>query len=286
MARNKKLTEFPAILMAIPTLPVQPRVYRETLAAVEALEWPGRLDVMQLRRDGLHADPNADLAAKLEQARRLAIAGDYESLLIVEADMLPPSDTIYRLMDMDADIAYGLYCSRRQGHPWLLASTLNAEDATRLDAAGMAAAWGNVMPSAGVGTGCTLLNRKALRKLAFRHVAGSYSPDWWLALDAQDAGLSQAHDCGLLVGHIIQHAPLAAVWPAQDGHRLVVEAAHIYELSPERLYEVAQRLTFMRDGQEPAYHGPGDVIVIEDRLAQPLLAAHKIRAVQATEGRG
>lgn len=81
--------------------------------------------------------------------RQLTLDGDYTHLLIVEADTIPPTDAIDKLLNNNVDVVSGLYRYR--------------------DEEKNIVAWGeketdkNIVEVDGTGTGCLLLSRKALK---------------------------------------------------------------------------------------------------------------------------
>src|SRR5690606_18039005 len=139
-----------------------------------AQEWVGPLDMVLGRVEPPMGDHFHDLAAKHNEARRLALAGNYDALWVVEYDMILPPDALRKPAEVDADIVYGLYVARQQPWLWLYATTLGLTHVRWLVYSpfatdGLAASlWGQVVESAGVGLGCTLIRRRALERLAFR----------------------------------------------------------------------------------------------------------------------
>ena len=70
--------------------------------------------------------------------------------------------------------------------------------------------WDKVVPSDGLGFGCTLIHRRVLEKIQFRYKA-ELGPDFHFAKDAKAAGFKQATDCRVHVGHVMDEH--TTVWP-------------------------------------------------------------------------
>lgn len=154
-----------------------------------------------------------DLCDKHNRARQMVLGGDYDAMLHVDADMVVPVDTIQRLMAVNADVAYGLYVSRRDPDRWLcftdrsMATTLSMRRERISD---------GCIESYGAGLGCTLIHRHVLERIAFR-TDGHVASDWWFAIDAANYGFKQAHDLGCACGHINGDTVL---WPDAEAESL------------------------------------------------------------------
>ena len=80
--------------------------------------------------------------------RDLTLNGEYTHLLIVEADTIPPKDSVAKLLSNQVDVVSGLY-RYRDGDKNLVAWGIEESDT-------------DIVPVEGTGTGCLLLSRKAL----------------------------------------------------------------------------------------------------------------------------
>lgn len=219
------------ILLYCPTMPCRPFVHPATLDTIWGIEWDDPIDVMLgWQVEGESAHPYDDINDKYNRARLTVLQGDYDALLTVEADMLVPPDTLTRLAAVDADVAYGLYCSRhnRRGRPdgykWLAFQYATADASISWSAHPPAAirrkVWGKVKETVGLGFGCTLIRRSVLERIAFRtHPTHAVSNDWMFSLDCQAQGFRQAHDFGLICGHILADGD-RAIWPDIDADGL------------------------------------------------------------------
>ncbi len=149
----------------------------------------GKLDYLQLR-DGYEQKDDggrANLVAKQEKARRLALDSGYDYLLFLEEDILPPPNAIELLLSCESDVAYSLYCFRRPPYLW---SAFVVMDPDRMIGHPLTVnpsltkslfEKGSVIDADGVGFGCTLIKRDVLEKVPFRinydrpHSSGGYS---------------------------------------------------------------------------------------------------------------
>ncbi len=221
-------------------------IYPETLASIMALEHDDVLDRHFASGDNPFDQGWENVTYHHNQARRMVLAGGYDALLSIEADMVVPPDAISKLIDANADIAYSLYVGRHKPNRWMAYKSLGmwggasvSLDYTGKDAR---AAWGNIIDVAGVGMGCTLIHRSVLEQLQFRLHDGNHSwiqeeyaddfralgtnpyeerkqmvcDDYLLAMDAQHYGLSQRANMSLVCGHIDNDSIL---WPDPEARK-------------------------------------------------------------------
>jgi len=182
----------------------------------------------EMRLDWLHmtgnppggADGHDIVTAKYREAQTVFLAGPWDVFVAIEDDMIIPPDTFTRLLallDGGAHIGYGLYAFRH-GYPrWSAYTVLDERYGRSLstDEELARAAWGRVIDVAGVGMGCTVIRREVLERFQFQR-RGLACNDWYLAVDAQAAGLIQRCDCGLVCGHISLEPSPRVLWPDPD----------------------------------------------------------------------
>ena len=158
-------------------------------------------------------DGRANILHNYQKARRLMLDNGYDALMTVEADMIIPSDAIRRLIDCEADIAYGLYVFRAVSS-WSAFTRLDKLSGRSVSKdPELAKEWfGTRRQVAGVGFGCTLIKRHVLEAIEFRSEPGSAN-DWYFSLDAQEKGFKQVCDLGLVCGHIDLHPVPRVIWP-------------------------------------------------------------------------
>lgn len=213
------------------------QLYLHTVQSVFLQQWDGPLDFLFLSGESTD-DVYQAVTDKYNRARAQALAGGYDALFCVEADMLIPNDALAKLANVGSDVAYGLYCWRHgkalgmwSAYPVVSPtkgfSLSHIKDEAR-------ACWGQLAIVNGVGLGCTLIRRRVLEACAFRHAYGSETRnipvhcDWCLAEDCQEHGFTQVMDLSVVCGHILPTEPKAAVWPdptKEDLYRIDLLAA-------------------------------------------------------------
>lgn len=257
------------VLVVVPMAPKPPRLYAATYASIVELQCDGHLDIIWMRHDGSDGH-YSDLADKLNGAAAVAQWGGYDAMLIVEYDMIVPPDALQKLLQVDADIAYGLYCSRvTAGHNWLMVDDIDDYSITWPTDAERRASWGNVVTSCGVGTGCTLIRTDALENLAFR-IGTTGAPDWSLATDAKRLGLRQAHHCGVVCGHIMDERRI--LWPDPDQPEMyrIDERDNLLLLAADQRYRVQPGHAVVKDRIGATYR-PGEVVELDPNQAALLV---------------
>lgn len=208
------------VLTYVPLCPTQPRLHPLTAAAIENLEWP-TMPIVFGRNDAA-TNHYADLCAKHNQARDMALDGGYDALFFVEADMVIPPDALRKLVALDVPVAYSLYVSRHPKHEWLaLTRLMPTEHEYVSDDPDYAKHWfgdgTQAVETCGAGMGCTLIRRDVLERLAFR-LDGGNADDWTFALDCVAYGIPQFTHTGVVCGHIARNAVL---WPDVTAKGLV-----------------------------------------------------------------
>jgi hypothetical protein len=169
------------------------------------------------------------VTAKYQEAQRHFLAGDWDTFIAVEDDMVLPTDALERLERMllaGVDIAYGLYVLRHGlSYRWNAYSALTEEGGRSVSQERQAAvaAFGQIIPVKGVGLGCTAIRREVLEGIDFRR-GGPACNDWYLAVDGEKAGYQQRCDLGLVCGHMTMEPSPRIVWPAAD------DPQHLYRI--------------------------------------------------------
>ncbi len=245
--------------------PTRHRIFGRTLNSIMRLRWPGELHILFDRDDHPKIDNHyAHLAWRHNQIRDKMFREGYDAVLMVEADMIVPEDTLERLTAVDADVVYGLYCSRHNDHRWLVATELGMGSSKFLsyDRERAKASWGQVVPSVGVGMGCTLIYRHVFKKVKFRVVPGpgighGAADDWYFALDCQTAGFRQATDLGVVCGHITTHPAPMVIWPTIEDDDL-----YFLELLPGTVIHPLE---------------PGDEVELKFNQHVPVMRLDKVR---------
>ena len=140
--------------------------------------------------------------------REIFLNGDYEYLMIIESDIIPPKHIIESLMEHDKDVCCATYMIGRKGerHPCLFKPGLikrkvgsiyikmvDHHQAKELD--------GDLWEVKGMsGMGCHLIKRKVLEKLSFHHGV-SHHCDAEFHNDLHKEGIEDYIDTGILCKH-------------------------------------------------------------------------------------
>lgn len=173
-----------------------------------------------------------NLTAKQNQARSIVIKNNYTHLLFIEEDMLVPKDALIKLLNLDADVAYGLYCFRRPPFMWNAAAALDPNKLVWYSYSNgqkdfINQQFGNSLPVDGLGFGCTLIKREVLEKVEFRinwehtHPNGEPShSDVYFACDCIENGFIQICDTSVLCGHITPAPKPSILIPTKLGEGL------------------------------------------------------------------
>lgn len=202
-------------------------VYRlepETVMAIMGLEWPGPL-TLHLQRDNPHQGGGRPTGIKnhlhqYQRGRDHFLRGDYDAMLVIESDVIPPPDALQRLAALEVDLAYGVYLFRvskvvnvmERYKPWPVPVRNMGESLTVRGLFEQARAQG-VIDCSGAGFGCVLIRRHVLADLPFDYDPADLSSffDWQWAQDAHRAGYHMRADMAVLCGHKKENGEV--LWP-------------------------------------------------------------------------
>jgi len=188
----------PYVCAATPHNRLQPAMIRSVFLQT----WRGHIDHHFTSRND-DPVPGMNIVHAYQRLRAMFLAEPaYTHLWIVENDLIIPPDALERLLKVceQADIAYALYVFRRGINVNIMRH--DTTDPITNDPVLWARAWGKVVPCAGLGFGCTLIQRHVLERFPMRTEIGGGDADTCLARDAKKAGLVQQADLGLVCGHI------------------------------------------------------------------------------------
>lgn len=217
------------VLMFTPRL----RALGRALVSVYAMRaaWGRPIDCLEIQNDQPYQtekgpEGNKNVLNLYRQARRTFLANPhYTHLLTVEDDMVVPRDALQKLMDLDVDVAYSLYCwrwgppHRLSAYRYLYADNGCSWGTDEPHTARRYMETGAVVDVAGVGLGCTLIRRDVLEAIDFR-LGGAPANDWWFAVDCQKTRVRQVAHFGVVCGHIRLDPSARVIWPDQDAPQL------------------------------------------------------------------
>lgn len=192
------------------------KLNRVTAESIHSLEFDGAIDRL-FAHDNPYGDMNSrNILYNYQKAERIVKAEGYDYLMTIEDDIIPPPDALQKMIAVNADIVYGVYCFRK-GAPLINISKPN----DHMESYGLPdnlKAWqevfGQVIECGGLGLGCTLIKRQVFDSLSFHSISG-HDSDTQLALDARRLGLRQMCDTSVLCGH--RRSNSVVIWPTIDG---------------------------------------------------------------------
>jgi hypothetical protein len=202
------------VLVVCPTYRLEPR----TVEAIFAFQWDGPIDYYFTRDNPYRQDVRRgyfNIWHNLVKARQMFLNANYDAMLIVESDILAPTDTLTKLAGVDADVVGGLYVMRH-GTPVANAFVYvpgQVNPGTYLEALELRGRWGGVVRTNGVCTGCVLIRRHVIEQIPFR-MHEMAAPDWAFMEDCNQAGLVTVCDTSVICGH--KRPDGVVLWPSRD----------------------------------------------------------------------
>jgi hypothetical protein len=240
------------VLLFCPTVKLSHAVFD----AIHALHFDGTLD-----RLFTHDNPYGEINGKnilhnYQKAERIVKAENYDYLLTVEDDIIPPPDALEKMIAVDADIVYGVYCFRR-GRPMLnIAKPYDLTESYSLpnNIKDWQTLCGQIIPCGGLGFGCTLIKRSVFNAVSLHSDSGT-DADSQLAHDARRLGLSQMCDTTVLCGH--RRPDNTIVWPTPQGWieygmHVPLATREIIAQRPMAFWDSEEQVIRMQTGEQRA----------------------------------
>ena len=210
-------------------------VYRledRTIKAIMSLEWDGPLTFV-LQRDNPHNDEDVRQRGvknhlhQYQRGRDTFLRGDYDALLVIEDDIIPPSDTLIRLAGImnehpECGIAFGTYLFRHSSNvlnilnrykPWPQMTRNTGETLTIKTVELKKARRRGVTDCSGSGLGCTLIRRDVVKAVPFENYTdnGSHFDFPWND-EVYRRGYRMMADMNVKCGHIEDDG--GVLWPS------------------------------------------------------------------------
>lgn len=147
------------------------------------------------------------LAESHEEIRKFAIRNNYDYLLHLESDVIPPCDVIERLMIHNLPIVSAMYMIDFGTRSHLMAQEMEdfggiRETINYKDGSDLMLVDGNLKKVFSHGLGCVLLHKNILDKFEFRHEKGlGLHPDSLFSMDTDAMGIPKFIDTDILCEH-------------------------------------------------------------------------------------
>lgn len=277
------------VLVGVATYPDNDRpVHPWTQECLENLVGPsfGTHGVKYYHGDQEALSHRENLAIKHNQMRADVIEGGYSHLMLIEADMVFPVDSMRRLLEIDTDVAYGLYVARLKPRMWLCFQEISQTlfYSVSADRERAVSLWGQVVPSKGMGFGCSLIKREVLEQISFRiNHRNNMADDLPFCLDVEAARFESKHDLGLICGHINGDKVL---WPDHEEKELYrsEQVPEEYNIIIEREYSGSYKVLkpISASRTRPRLRR-GDVSEFEGEMARILLSKGAIELIEPKE---
>lgn len=175
----------------------------------------GRKNYKLLTKEGFHVShvkPKNHSVQKFmadshEEIRQFAVRNNYDYLLHLESDILPPADVIERLMIHDLPIVSAMYMINFGKDSHLMAQEIETfgevRDTTNYkDGSDLILADGSLKKVFHCGLGCVLIHKNALNQFEFRHEKEmGLHPDGFFAFDTDALGIQKYIDTSVLCEH-------------------------------------------------------------------------------------
>jgi hypothetical protein len=190
----------------------------ETVTAVRAMNGAGQWEVID--HNPYPAPDLRNVVASYQHLRDVFLAGNWDALLTVEHDMVPPVDALDKLVALDVPVAYGVYLLRhgtKMLNAWEYNGTRALGESLSLHPRRMPdITTGKPIRVSGVGFGCTLIRRDIVERFPFHDGAatGATAPDVPFARDCISHNVEQWAHFGVLCGHVEDGQIL---WPSVSG---------------------------------------------------------------------
>lgn len=192
-------TRQPSIMIFTPVLRLQP----DTAKAISRLVYDGPLTVV-FQRDNPTGNGKADHLHQYRRGRQFFIAGGFDYLMTIEDDIVPPPDTLTKLIALNVDVAYGCYFFRSGVINVLERHPAGRNPGESLSIRGRWPASG-VIDCAGSGLGCTLIKRHVVEAHPFSGDGHHFFDCDWTK-EVYQAGYEMRADASVFCEHLCTEA--------------------------------------------------------------------------------
>jgi hypothetical protein len=272
------------VLVATPTF--GPGPHPLTVDAIGALESAHTWAWRQYRVNPYPVPDGRNVVAQYAAIRADFLSGDWDALLTIEHDMVPPPHALTALLATGAPVAYGVYLLRHGSlvlNAWEYIGSTNMGESFTLNRGPRPS---GVVRVSGVGFGCTLFRRNVVEAIPFSDGGDAgQSPDIPFARACLTQGIEQVAHFGVLCGHVeggqvltpfvSDRTALVRAVAAQnanirldDGASFRIEAGQSYELPAPTIHEFTRGGYFVPASVDADLRPTGD-----DAGAQSPIAA-------------
>ena len=191
------------------------RIEPETVQAILDLSHNGPISVL-FQNDNPYPGGHQNILHQYQRGRQVFLAGSYDAMLVIESDIIPPQNTLEKLIALRADLAYGVYAFRLSSesinvferHP---GARNVGEPLTAHPGRLKAALKQRVIDCSGGGLGCVLIKRRVLEAIDFRREPGGPHCDSYFTEDCYRYGYTMKADLSVVCGHKREDG--AVLWP-------------------------------------------------------------------------
>ena len=139
--------------------------------------------------------------------REKALEGNYDYLLSLEQDVIPPKDVIEKLLSHEEDIVSALYFMPNNSSLTPMLAIKEKEQQYGYLQFNYADKHNNTLKVNYGGVGCILISRKVLEKIKFRTDEKPGFDDWWFCKDAEREGFKIYADLSIKCKHLLKNRP-------------------------------------------------------------------------------
>lgn len=190
--------------------PVWMAAQPETVQAIFSLHHNGPISQL-FQRENLTGNGHQDTLHQYQRGREAFLSGPYDAMLVIEDDIIPPPDTLERLIALNADMAYGVYVFRQSRPKWPVVNIFERYDPPGRNTGESLSVWPEkyaaavrqgVVPCSGGGLGCVLIKRHVLEAIPFRlEQPNGPHCDSYFTDDVFHAGWTMMADMRVRCGH-------------------------------------------------------------------------------------
>ena len=184
------------------------RLEPEAVKGIMGLVWPGPLSLLMQRDNPHEGDGVANHLHQYQRGRDHFLKGDYDAMLVIESDIIPPANTLGHLAALAADVAYGCYMLRAapaqpvvnvfEKYP---KPARNQGESLTVRGLWAQAVRQGIVECSGGGLGCTLIARHVLEAIPFRMGETRTWCDHYWTRDVYQAGYTMKADTTVQCGH-------------------------------------------------------------------------------------